>query len=84
LLHGEEADVYAEAGYQGIHKRCADGSARWHVAMRSTQRKQLNLSDRLDAIFDQIERLKAGIRVKVEHDFEVEVSVETSYCVTDN
>jgi transposase, IS5 family len=28
-----------------------------------------NLSDRLDAIYDQIERLKAGVRAKVEHPF---------------
>jgi IS5 family transposase len=71
LLHGEETDVYADAGYQGIHKRCEDGSARWHVAMRPSRRKQLNLKDRPDAIFDRIERLKAGIRAKVEHPFRV-------------
>jgi IS5 family transposase len=34
LLHGEETDVYADAGYQGIEKREQTGSVRWHVAMR--------------------------------------------------
>jgi IS5 family transposase len=71
LLHGEEADVYADAGYQGIEKRCEDGSVRWHVAMRPGRRRKLDLSDRVDAIYDQIERLKAGVRAKVEHPFRV-------------
>ncbi|ASL48831.1 hypothetical protein bAD24_p00640 (plasmid) [Burkholderia sp. AD24] len=41
------------------------------VAMRPSRRKQLDLKDRLDAIFHRIERLKAGIRAKVEHRFRV-------------
>ncbi|WP_321854796.1 IS5 family transposase [Paraburkholderia tropica] len=71
LLHGQETDVYADAGYQGIEKRCQANPVRWHVAMRPGRRRQLNLNDRLDAIFDQIERLKAGVRAKVEHPFRV-------------
>ncbi|MGF6653771.1 IS5 family transposase [Paraburkholderia youngii] len=58
-------------GYQGIEKRCQVSAVRWHVAMRPGRRRQLDLTDRLDAIFDQIERLKAGIRAKVEHPFRV-------------
>ncbi|CAE6807098.1 IS5 family transposase ISRso18 [Paraburkholderia nemoris] len=34
LLHGEEADVYADVGYQGIEKRCEADVLRWQVAMR--------------------------------------------------
>ena len=45
LLHGEEADVYADAGYQGIEKRDKVDSMRWHVAMRPGQCRQLNLRD---------------------------------------
>ena len=71
LLHGHETDVYADAGYQGIEKRCQANPVRWHVAMRPGRRRQLNLNDRLDAILDQIERLKAGIRAKVEHPLRV-------------
>ncbi|MEX3860030.1 IS5 family transposase [Paraburkholderia sp. BR10923] len=71
LLHGQEMDVYADAGYQGIENRCQVSAVRWHVAMRPGRRRQLDLTDRLDAIFDQIERLKAGIRAKVEHPFRV-------------
>jgi IS5 family transposase len=33
LLHGQETDVYADAGYQGIEKRCQANPVRWHVAM---------------------------------------------------
>src|ERR1700742_2654604 len=71
VAHGDETDVYADAGYQGIEKRCEADAVRWHVAMKPGKRRQLDLSDRLDAIYDQIERLKAGIRAKVEHPFRV-------------
>ena len=39
--------------------------------MRPGRRRELDLNDRLYAIYDQIERLKAGIRAKVEHPFRV-------------
>jgi IS5 family transposase len=81
LLHGEEADVYADAGYQGIQNRCAVGSVHWHVAMRPDRRRQLDLSDRPDALFDQIERVKAGIRAKVEHPFRI-LKQQVSYTKT--
>ncbi|MEX3968158.1 IS5 family transposase [Paraburkholderia sp. EG286B] len=71
LLHGQEKDVYADAGYQGIEKRCQANPVRWHVAMRPGKRRQLDLNNRLDAIYNQIERLKAGVRAKVEHPFRV-------------
>jgi IS5 family transposase len=71
LLHGQEKDVYADAGYQGIEKRCQANPVRWHVAMRPGKRRQLDLTNRLDAIYNQIERLKAGVRAKVEHPFRV-------------
>jgi IS5 family transposase len=71
LLHGKEADVYADAGYQGIQKRCAGSPVRWHIAMGPGKGRKLDLSDRLDAIYDQIERLKAGVRAKVEHPFRI-------------
>src|SRR5258705_8533859 len=59
----------ADARYQGIEKCREAAAVCWHVAMRPGRRRQLNLSDRLDAIYDQIERLKAGIRAKVEYPF---------------
>jgi transposase, IS5 family len=71
LLQGEETDVYADAGYQGIEKRDQASPVRWHVAMRPSKRRELNLKDPIDAIYDQIERLKAGIRAKFEHAFRI-------------
>ena len=66
-----KTDVYADAGYQGIEKREQARPVRWHVAMRPGKRRKLNLKDPIDAIYDQIERLKAGIRTKVEHPLRV-------------
>jgi hypothetical protein len=37
--------------------------------MRPVRRREPDLSDRLDAIYDQIKLLQAGIRAKVEHPF---------------
>ena len=71
LLHGEETNAYADAGYQGIEKSEQAGSTRWHVAMRPSNRRKLNLKGTVDAIYDKIERLKAGIRAKVEHPFRI-------------
>ncbi len=63
-MHGAETDIYADAGYQGIEKRRDTHAVHWHVAMRPGRRRQLDLNDCLDAIYDQIESLKAGIRAK--------------------
>jgi len=72
LLHGEESDVFADAGYQGASKRpdATDG-VNWHVAMRPGQRKSLDKTRRLDQLIEQLERLKASVRAKVEHPFRV-------------
>jgi transposase, IS5 family len=72
LLHGQETDVFADAGYQGAHKRPdAKEDVQWHVAMRPGLRKLLDKSDPMDVLRDQVERIKASIRAKVEHPFRV-------------
>ena len=73
LLHGEEAVVFADAGYQGADKRPdASPSVRWQVAMRPGKRRELDKANNpIDALIDKIEKLKAGIRAKVEHPFRV-------------
>ena len=72
LLHGKERDVFADAGYQGAHKRPgARKRVRWHVAMRPGKRKALDPSRPEDAIADKLEQLKASVRAKVEHPFRV-------------
>ena len=72
LLHGQETDVFADAGYQGAHKRPdAKEDVQWHVAMRPGLRKLLDKADPKDALTEQVERIKASIRAKVEHPFRV-------------
>ena len=72
LLHGEEKVVFGDAGYQGVEKRPdANAEVTWHVAMRPGKRKALNKEDAADALMDQAEKRKAGIRAKVEHPFRV-------------
>jgi IS5 family transposase len=72
LLHGEETLAYGDAGYQGIDKRAdADQTVSWQIAMRPGKRKSLNKDDPADALIDKAEKLKAGIRAKVEHPFRV-------------
>ena len=73
LLHGEEAVVFADAGYQGADKRPdANPSVRWHVAMRPGKRKKLDKAGNpIDALIEKVEKLKASIRAKVEHPFRV-------------
>jgi IS5 family transposase len=72
LLHGQESVAFGDAGYQGIEKRPdATEDVTWHVAMRPGKRKALNKENEADAMIDKAEKLKAGIRAKVEHPFRV-------------
>jgi IS5 family transposase len=73
LVHGEEADVFADAGYQGVAKReeTQDIQANWHVAMRPGKRRALDKPTPMGAVLDKLEHLKASIRAKVEHPFRV-------------
>ena len=72
LLHGQEQMVFADAGYQGIEKRPdTKPDVKWHVAMRPGKRKALSKQDAADALIDAAEKIKAGVRAKVEHPFRV-------------
>jgi IS5 family transposase len=72
LLHGQEVLAYGDAGYQGVDKRPdANSSVTWNIAMRPGKRKLLNNENEADALLDKAEKLKAGIRAKVEHPFRV-------------
>ena len=72
LLHGDETEVFADAGYQGAHKRPdAKRGVRWNIAMSPGKRAALDKTKRLGQLIDQLERLKASIRAKVEHPFRV-------------
>ncbi|WP_164963127.1 IS5 family transposase [Rubrivivax sp. JA1026] len=72
LLHGQELQVFADAGYQGADKRAdARAGVEWLVALRPGKRRTLYPSDAQDRLTEQIERLKASVRAKVEHPFRV-------------
>ncbi|STB63861.1 Transposase DDE domain [Chromobacterium violaceum] len=72
LLHGEEIDVFGDAGFAGVHKRAEHQSraVRWWIAMRPGQRKALTDSAN-DRQIQLGEMVKAKIRAKVEHPFRV-------------
>lgn len=72
LLHGQEREVFADAGYQGVDKRPQNRDKRvaWRVAMKRGERKKLPETEHGRAL-QLMERLKAGIRAKVEHPFHV-------------
>ena len=72
LLHGEETEVFLDAGYTGIEKReeVQGKQVTWHVAMKRGKLKAM-VEDELKALCVKRERLKASIRAKVEHPFHV-------------
>ena len=78
LLHGQERDVWADAGYVGVDKRedmqaslaANDQTVQWHVAKR---RKSI---DKLDegwqkSLAQAYEKIKAQVRAYVEHPFHI-------------
>lgn len=72
LLHGQETVVLGDAGYQGVQKRPEnqDTPVTWHVALRPGARRALP-DDDLGQLQRRIERIKAGLRAKVEHPFHI-------------
>jgi IS5 family transposase len=68
LLHGQERDAFADAGYQGAAKRAG---VNWHIAMRPAKRRALDKANEIDALVDKVEKLKASVRAKVEHPFRI-------------
>ena len=72
LLHGDETVVFADAGYQGADKRPdAKADTNWHVAMKPGKRRALDKNSEVGQLNEQIEKLKASVRAKVEHPFRV-------------
>jgi IS5 family transposase len=73
LLHGEEDDVFGDAGYRGAEKReeNRDTGVNWHIAMRPGKRRALNKALDSQRLIDEIERCKARIRARGEHAFRV-------------
>ena len=72
LLHGDETDVFGDAGYQGVEKReeNLELPVTWHEAMRPSQRRALAKTTEGEWL-EYLEHTKASIRAKVEHPFHV-------------
>jgi IS5 family transposase len=71
LLHGEEALIFADAGYVGAQKReeLAAVKAEWQIAKRRSA--VTKLAEDVREIVREAERIKAMLRAKVEHVFQV-------------
>ena len=74
LLHGEEKAGYADAGYLGVEKREEIVSqcpgVEWHVAVKRGKIKAMT-EGAIKELTQQLERLKAQVRARVEHPFHV-------------
>jgi len=72
LLHGEEEEVYADAGYTGADKRAElkDRQVVWRIAMKRGKLKAM-AEGPLKSMTETIEQLKAKVRSRVEHPFHV-------------
>jgi transposase, IS5 family len=72
LLHGDESTVFGDAGYQGVEKReeNQNSTVSWHVALRPGKRRALPDTES-GRLAEQIERIKASVRAKVEHPFHI-------------
>lgn len=72
LLHGTEKSASVDAGYTGVEKRPEVLSAKveWHVAAKRSKVKALPEGP-IKVLTQELEKLKAQIRAKVEHPFHV-------------
>ena len=71
LLHGEEKRVFGDAGYLGVEKRRENKERKnlaWLISARISKRKTMTENEQ------EIEKMKAKLRAKVEHPFRYIVS----------
>jgi hypothetical protein len=70
LLHVQDVNTYCDACYQEIDKRSDSITGLiWYVTMRLGKLRALEKINPHDQLRDQIEKVKARFRVKVEHCF---------------
>jgi transposase, IS5 family len=74
VLHGEEKEVFADAGYVGVEKReeitQAHPGVRFHIAAKRGRIKAM-AEGALKSATQELEKLKAQVRARVEHPFHV-------------
>ena len=72
LLHRQEQEVFADAGYRGIQERPdAKPEVLWHMAMQSGKRKRWIKVRLKGALLDLAEKFKPGVRAKAVQLFRV-------------
>ena len=83
LLHGQEEYVWGDSGYRGADKREENKGrkVKWAIAMRPGERRKLDKESESGMWAEQIERINASIRAKVEHVFHVIKNI-FGYCKT--
>ena len=72
FLHGDESDVWGDAGYQGVHKRKENGGRKtedgrrkvtWHVFVRPGKRRPLQ-PESIEAVKEKSKaRIRAGLDI---------------------
>ena len=73
VLHGQEEYVWGDSGYRGAEKREENKERKieWAISMCPSKRCKLDKDSEPDMWVEQIERINASIRAKVEHVFHV-------------
>lgn len=73
VFTGDEPDVVADAGYQGVAKReeAKDLAVTWHFAMCRGKRRALDASRERGRLPEKLEKLMGSIRAKVKHPLRV-------------
>src|ERR671932_701464 len=71
LLHGEEEDVFGDAGYTGVDKRpeLEDRDVSWNIAIKRSIIKALPQA--LREVAEPVERALSQVRAVVEHPFHI-------------
>jgi transposase, IS5 family len=74
LLHGQEKEAYADAGYIGVEKRtqivAAHAGVEWHVAAKRGKVKAM-AEGLVKELTLKLEKAKAQVRARVEHPFHI-------------
>jgi IS5 family transposase len=74
LLHGQETQVHADAGYTGVEKRAElaalDRTIDWQIARKRSQLKTLEEGVEKETL-KAAEKAKASVRAFVEHPFHI-------------
>jgi IS5 family transposase len=66
LMHGQEAYVVADAGFEGADNATRAG---WHLAMRPSVGRRSQKQPLFGKLLDYVDRVKAAVRAKVEYPF---------------